>query len=110
MKKDGNGMFDVTMGCFDGAEVCELVGAFALVEVTEEFASKDIGLYMYRDDGLAVLRGVPGCTRMCCRQTKDKYNASISQTLAQNCNRSKPKGGKLLGCYNGPGQQQKLTL
>ena len=59
MKKDGNGMFDVTMGCFDGAEICELVGAFALAKITEEFASKDIGLY--RNDGLAVLRGVPGC-------------------------------------------------
>ena len=51
-------MVDVTMGCFDGAEICELVGAFALAKITEEFASKDIGLY--RDDCLAVLRGVPG--------------------------------------------------
>ena len=59
MKKDGNGMFDVTMGCFDGAEICELVGTFALAKITEEFARKDIGLYL--DDGLAVLRGVPGC-------------------------------------------------
>ena len=55
-EKDGNGMFDVTMGCFDGAEICELVGTFALAKITEEFASKDIRLY--RDNGLAVLRGV----------------------------------------------------
>ena len=29
-KKDGRGLFDVTMGSYDGAEVCELVGSFAL--------------------------------------------------------------------------------
>ena len=61
MKKDGNGMFNVTMGCFNGAEICELVRAFPQAKITEEFASKDVGLN--RDDGPAVLRGihVPGC-------------------------------------------------
>ena len=47
---------------------------------------------------------------MCCRKTKEEYNASIPQPLAQNYNRSKFKGSKLLGCYTGPGQQQILTL
>ena len=29
IKKDG-GLFDVTMGAFDGAEVCELIGTYLL--------------------------------------------------------------------------------
>ena len=28
IKKDCVNMFDVTMGCFDGAEICKLVGHF----------------------------------------------------------------------------------
>ena len=48
-KKDG--LFDVTMGAPDGAEVCELVGLFLLKEVKEKFPQLDYGLY--RDDGLA---------------------------------------------------------
>ena len=59
MKRDRNGIFDVTLGCFDSADICELVGAFALVKIMEEFATKDVALY--RDDCLAVLRRVPGC-------------------------------------------------
>ena len=30
IKKDGNKDFDVTMGSFDGAEICELVGLYIL--------------------------------------------------------------------------------
>ena len=30
LKKFGNEDFDVPVGCFDGAEVCELVGSFIL--------------------------------------------------------------------------------
>ena len=30
LKKSGNEEFDVPMGCFDGAEVCELVGVYIL--------------------------------------------------------------------------------
>ena len=58
MKKNGRGLFDVTMGCFDGAEVCELVGTYALSKIAHEINSSDVGLY--RDDGLAVLRDVTG--------------------------------------------------
>ena len=30
VKKVGNEEFDVPMGCFDGAEICELVGIYNL--------------------------------------------------------------------------------
>ena len=55
VKKD-NSMFDVTMGSYDGAEVCELVGLFILNKITTQsnaFCNNLVGLYL--EDGLAVL-------------------------------------------------------
>ena len=57
IKKDG-GLFDVTMGAFDGAEVCELVGAYLLSLIASKYNKNEIGLY--RDDGLAVFKHVSG--------------------------------------------------
>ena len=53
MKKD-SGLFDVTMGAYDGAEVCELVGTFLLYKLSLKYNKNDIGLY--RDDGLAIFK------------------------------------------------------
>ena len=53
MKKD-NPKFDVSMGAYDGAEVCEVVGLFILSQLQDIFGQKYVGLY--RDDGLGVLR------------------------------------------------------
>ena len=50
VKRD-NEDFDVTMGAYDGAEVCELVGLFLLDKIKREF--KDLNFGIYRDDGLA---------------------------------------------------------
>ena len=50
--------FDVTMGAYDGAEICELVGIYLLSFLSENHNKKDIGLY--RDDGLAAFRNVSG--------------------------------------------------
>ena len=50
MKKDG--LFDVTMGAYDGAEVCELAETFLLDKICEKYDKNSIGLY--RDDGLSV--------------------------------------------------------
>ena len=57
MKKN-NPEFDVTMGAYDGAEVCELVGLFLLSKVKTSFGNLDFGLY--RDDGLGYTRRLPG--------------------------------------------------
>ena len=46
------------MGCFDGAEICELVGLFLLNNLTQLIGSNNIGLY--RDDGLAILENASG--------------------------------------------------
>ena len=45
-------LFDVTMGSYDGAEVCELVGLYMLDQLKQRFPKDDLGLY--RDDGLGV--------------------------------------------------------
>ena len=55
-KKSACNQFDVTMGSFDGAETCELVGCYILSLLTEKYG-RNIGLY--RDDGLAAFNGKP---------------------------------------------------
>lgn len=56
--KQGSNLFDVTMGSFDGAEVCELVGLYLLFSMRKLKLIDDVGLY--RDDGLAIIRNQPG--------------------------------------------------
>ena len=58
VKKDGSEDFDVRMGCFDGGEVCALVGIFILNKLKHVFQNNTFGLH--RDDGLAVIKGLPG--------------------------------------------------
>ena len=67
VKKEG-GSFDVTMGAYDGAEVCELIGIYMLYLIGKKYDSKNIGLY--RDDGLAVFKKVSG-------PASDKKNHNI---------------------------------
>ena len=57
-KKNDASDFDVPMGSYDGAEVCELVGTFMLSELIPVTAKNDIGLY--RDDGLGITRNIGG--------------------------------------------------
>ena len=58
VKKNADEDFDVPMGCFDGAEVCELVGCYILNKIKRIMNPNDVGLY--RDDGLGVLRNLSG--------------------------------------------------
>ena len=53
-----NGIFDVTMGAPDGAEICELVGLFLLDSLGRRLPELELGLY--RDDGLAIHDKMPG--------------------------------------------------
>ena len=53
--KKNNSNFDVSMGSYDGAEICELVGLFILHKLEQVIEGSQVGLY--RDDGLAVVRG-----------------------------------------------------
>lgn len=56
--KKGNTLFDVTMGSYDGAEICELVGLYLLDALGDRLGRGKVGLY--RDDGLAVLMNHSG--------------------------------------------------
>ena len=58
LKKFGNEDFDVPMGCFDGAEVCELVGSLILTKLCDVLQRENVGLY--RDDGLAIVKQMLG--------------------------------------------------
>ena len=58
IKKGDTPAFGVTMGGFDGAEICELVGLFILHKLTTRFDNGSIGLY--RDDGLASFKNMSG--------------------------------------------------
>ena len=58
VKKNSNNSFDVTMGSYDGAEICELVGLYILDELSKKLNKNDLGLY--RDDGLILLRNKNG--------------------------------------------------
>ena len=57
IKKQSNN-FDVTVGSYDGAEVCELIGTFMLSLIGNKYDPNNIGLY--RDEGLAVFKNTSG--------------------------------------------------
>ena len=48
-KKNIESCFDVTMGSFDGAEICELLGIHILSLLSNKFDKQSAGLY--RGDG-----------------------------------------------------------
>ena len=48
----------MTMGAYDGAEVCELIGIFMLHKLSTQYDKYNIGLY--RDDGLAIFKNISG--------------------------------------------------
>ena len=73
VKKD-NALFDVTMGSYDGAEVCELVGTYALARLPEKYKK---GTGLYRDDGLAVHRNVSGSEADRARKAFIKHFSSL---------------------------------
>ena len=51
-----SGLFDVTMGAYHGAEVCELVGIFILYQLSRKYNKNNMGLY--RDDGVSVFKNI----------------------------------------------------
>ena len=58
VKKEGDEDLDILIGCYDGAEICELVGIYIQNKLCKLMNKKDFGLY--RDDGLGILRNTSG--------------------------------------------------
>ena len=52
--------FDVTMGSYDGAETCELVGTYLFHKINQLF-NNELEVGLNRDDGLAILRNKSAC-------------------------------------------------
>ena len=57
VKKSGTEDFDVLMECYDGAEVCQLVGSYMLNQLKHDANKESIGLY--QDDCLGVFHNIP---------------------------------------------------
>ena len=51
-------LFDITIGSYDGAEICELVGLHILSFLGKVYGIQNVGLY--QDDGLACLHKISG--------------------------------------------------
>ena len=66
-------MFDVAMGSYDGAETCELKGAYMLSLIASKFKN-EVGLY--RDDGLAICKATP--------KKIEKTKQEVSQVFKSN--------------------------
>ena len=58
VEKEHNEDFDIPTGCYDGAEICELVGIYLRNKLCKLMNKKDFGLQ--RDDGLGILRNTSG--------------------------------------------------
>ena len=69
------GLSDVTQGGLDSCQVCELVGLYLLHLMKTRFPVMNFGLY--RDDGLACHRRIPG-------PTLDKYRKEIIKLFKEN--------------------------
>ena len=68
--------FDVAMGSYDGAEVCELVGIFLLFELNSLIDISTHGLY--RDDGLILLERGTARTGDLLRKKSSNYSNYMS--------------------------------
>ena len=69
-KKKGDTTFDVTIGSYDGAETCELIGSILL----SQLRNLDVNIGLYRDDGLAVSNATPRDTENIKKETCLVFN------------------------------------
>ena len=58
VKKENDEDFDIPMECYDGAEICKLVGIYIQNKLCKLMNKKDFGLYI--DNGLRILRNTSG--------------------------------------------------
>lgn len=70
-KRNNRDHFDVTMGSFDGAETCELIGLMILHDLNN---IPGINVGLYRDDGLAVCKGTPRTTELTKKKICQVFN------------------------------------
>ena len=76
-KNSTENCFDVTMGSFVGAEICELVGLYIQSNLENILPKTNFGLY--RDDGLILLRNL-NCQQID-KKKKNKLSPKLSRTF-----------------------------
>ena len=105
IKNNNSNLFDVTMGSYDGAEICELVGLFILNHLGKSFAKENIGLY--RDDGLAIIKNKSA--RLADKTRKELHKAfeQFGLKITAEC---KLTHGKLSRCHFRPFHRKIQTL
>ena len=79
--------FDVTMGSYDGAQVCELIGIFMLSLIGNKYNPNNIGLYGY--DGLAASKNTSGPQSEKTKKTFQKIFKNKGLDIIINCNMMK---------------------
>ena len=82
--KKGSDLFDVSMGAYDGAEVCELIGIFLLNLFGRQYDPKNIGLY--RDDRLSIFKNCSGPQMEKIKKRLQKVFKNNSLNLIIECN------------------------
>ena len=70
--KKGKDLFDIAIGAYDGAKVCELAVTFLLKKISEICNKSEIGLY--REDGLLIFGDKSG-TQL--EKVKEKLQSSF---------------------------------
>ena len=68
-------LFDIIMGRYDGAKICELLGLYILSILGKVYGIQNVGLY--QDDGLACLHKISG-------PVSDKTRKDIIRTFWEN--------------------------
>ena len=74
-KTTNESLFDITMGSYDGAEICEFVGLYILSFLWKVYGIQNVGLY--RDNGLACLHKISG-------PALDKIRKDMIRTFREN--------------------------
>ena len=85
--KKGNSLFNVTMGSFDGAEICKIIELYLLNKLSNLLGKENIVLY--RDDGLAAINSCSGPVLNRTRKNiitlfkKERLNITIETNIAE---------------------------
>ena len=82
--KNHNNNFDVTMGSYNGVEVCELIGIFMLSLIGKKHNPNNIGLY--RNDRLAVFKNKSGPQSEKIKKTFQKMFKNKGLDIIDYCN------------------------
>ena len=83
MKKRSD-LFDVSMGAYNGVEMCELIGILLLNLLGRQYDTKNIGLY--RDDGLSIFKNCSGLQMETIKKHLQKVFRNIGLGVIIECN------------------------